>query len=176
MERALSSDRPPTYRRQPPGSSFDAIAPPVRQLLAATPTMLATVLAERAGWTGAASLFRAKVAMTRPEYVPPDPADRLVHEAGFQVECDLWFPEQPIPLGHHQDGKPPVLVMTSSFSGLIQARLLPIRATPGPAMRHVVAVAAVASGADPAVVGQRGRYLPGQNSPLPLTTLPKNAP
>jgi hypothetical protein len=68
--------------------------------------------------------------MIRPEYVPPDPADRLVHEAGFQVECDLWFPEQPIPLGHHQDGKPPVLVMTSSFSGMIQARLLPSRATP----------------------------------------------
>jgi hypothetical protein len=49
--------------------------------LAKTPTMPAATLAERVGWSGSASLFRAKVAAIRPEYAAPDPADRLVHEA-----------------------------------------------------------------------------------------------
>lgn len=99
-------------------------------LLAATPTMPAATAAERVGWSGSASLFRAKVAEIRPEYVVPDPADRLVHPPGFQVQCDLWFPHEALPLGHDQCDTPPVLVMTSTFSGFIQGRMLPTRTTP----------------------------------------------
>ncbi|WP_198418088.1 MULTISPECIES: DDE-type integrase/transposase/recombinase [Cryobacterium] len=101
----------------------------MRVLLAATPRMAATTLAERVGWSGSASVFRDKVALIRPEYVPPDPADRLVHEPGKQVQCDLWFPHEPLPLGHGQAGMPPVLVMTSTFSGFFQALMLPSRTT-----------------------------------------------
>ena len=101
-----------------------------RVLLAVTPTMPASVLAERVGWSGSASVFRDKVAVIRPEYLPPDPADRLVHEPRRQVQCDLWFPHEPLPLGHSQEGKPPVLVMTSTFSGFFQAMMLPSRSTP----------------------------------------------
>jgi hypothetical protein len=35
------------------------------------------------------------------------------------MQCDLWFPHEPLPLGHGQEGKPPELVMTSAFSGYI---------------------------------------------------------
>jgi hypothetical protein len=52
-----------------------------------TPTMPAATLAERVGWSGSASLFRAKVAVIRPEYAPPDPADRLVHERDCPRSC-----------------------------------------------------------------------------------------
>jgi hypothetical protein len=38
-------------------------------------------------------------------------------------------PHEPLPLGHGQEGKPPVLVMTSAFSGYGQARMLPTRTT-----------------------------------------------
>ena len=130
VERALAANRLPKYQRPPTGSTFDEFAPRVRELLATTPLMTASTLAERVGWSGSASLFREKVAKIRPEYVPPDPADRLVHEPGAQVQCDLWFPHEAIPLGRGQEGKPPVLVMTSSFSGNIQARMLPSRMTP----------------------------------------------
>ena len=92
--------------------------------------MAASTLAERVGWSGSASVFREKVAGIRPEYVPPDPADRLVHEPGKQAQCDLWFPHEPLPLGHGQEGTPPVLVMTSTFSGFFQAIMLPSRSTP----------------------------------------------
>ena len=57
VKRALEADRPLTYRRQPADSSFDAFAPRVRELLAKTPTTSATVLADRVGWTGTASLL-----------------------------------------------------------------------------------------------------------------------
>ena len=130
VERALESDRLPKYQRAATGSSFDAFAPRVRALLAVTPRMPASTLAERVGWSGSASVFRQKVARIRPEYVPPDPADRLVHEPGRQVQCDLWFPHEPLPLGHGQQGTPPVLVMTSTFSGFFQALMLPSRSTP----------------------------------------------
>jgi len=130
VDRALESDRVPKYQRAATGSSFDAYAAQVRVLLAETPRMAATTLAERVGWSGSASVFRDKVAAIRPEYVPPDPADRLVHEPGQQVQCDLWFPHAPLPLGHGQEGIPPVLVMTSTFSGFFQAIMLPSRTTP----------------------------------------------
>ncbi|GEP28745.1 hypothetical protein [Cryobacterium levicorallinum] len=109
VDRALESDRLPKYQRAATGSSFDAYAAQVRVLLAVTPRMPASTLAERVGWLGSASVFRDKVAAIRPEYVPPDPADRLVHEPGKQVQCDLWFPHEPSPLGHGQEGKPPAL-------------------------------------------------------------------
>ena len=130
VDRALESDRLPKYQRAATGSSFDAYAAQVRVLLAVAPRMPASTLAERVGWGGLASAFRDKVAAIRPEYVPPDPADRLVHEPGKQVQCDLWFPHEPLPLGHGQEGMPPVLVMTSTFSGFFQAIMLPSRTTP----------------------------------------------
>ncbi|MET4783750.1 IS21 family transposase [Glaciihabitans sp. UYNi722] len=130
VDRALEADRPPKYERSSNGSSFDDFVPRVRAFLTTTPTMPASTLAERVGWSGSASLFRSKVALIRPEYAPVDPADRLDHKPGFQVQCDLWFPHEPLPLGHGQHGTPPVLVMTSSFSGSIQSRMLPSRTTP----------------------------------------------
>lgn len=130
VERALAADRLPKYERPPRASRFDVFAPRVRALLAKTPSMPASTLAERVDWPGSSSLFRAKVALLRPEYVLPDPADRLVHSPGVQVQCDLWFPRDPIPLGHGQADKPPVLVMTSMFAGFVQALMLPSRQTP----------------------------------------------
>lgn len=129
MDRALAAERAPRYERAPAGSSFDSYEARVRSLLAKTPTMAATVLAERVDWSGSASLFRCKVAELRPEYAPADPADRLEHKPGATTQCDLWFPYEGIPLGHGQQDKPPVLVMTSTFSGFIQARMLPTRTT-----------------------------------------------
>lgn len=79
VDRALESDRQPKYQRAAIGSSFDAFAAQVRVLLVATPGMAASTLAERVGWLGSASAFREKVAGIRPEDVPPDPANRLVH-------------------------------------------------------------------------------------------------
>ncbi|KUM41136.1 DDE-type integrase/transposase/recombinase [Arthrobacter sp. EPSL27] len=129
VDRPFEADRPPKYERKPTGSSFDAYTPRVRALLVQTPTMPASVLAERTGWAGSASYFRDVIRAIRPEYLPADPVDRLVHEPGQAMQCDLWFLLEPLPLGHGQEGKPPVPVMMSAFSGYIQDRILPTRTT-----------------------------------------------
>ena len=74
VERALASDRPPRYERPAVATSFTTFEPLVRQLLAATPEMPATVVAERVGWTGSISWFRDHVRRLRPEHRPVDRA------------------------------------------------------------------------------------------------------
>ena len=128
VARAVTSDGPPKYVRQPVASAFDAVEGRVRGLLEEFPQMPATVLAERVGWEGSPSWFRKKVALLRPEHAPTDPADRIIYDAGDQAQCDLWFPETRIPV----DGRLvmlPVLVMVASFSRFITARMIPSRTT-----------------------------------------------
>ena len=85
---------------------FTPFEPAVRQVLAGTPQMPATVIAERVGWTGSITWFRDNVRRLRPEHRPVDPADRLVWLAGDAAQCDLWFPPRRIPL---EDGSTALL-------------------------------------------------------------------
>jgi len=101
----------------------------VRALLAEYPRMPATVIAERVGWTGSVTWFRENVARLRPRYLPVDPADRLPHAPGEQVQCDLWFPPVKVPVGPGQQASLPVLVMVASHSRFVTATMLPSRTT-----------------------------------------------
>lgn len=74
VKTALASDAPPRYRREPAGSLVDGVEPRVRELLAAYPTMSATVIAERVGWPYSIRTLSNRVAELRPVYLPPDPA------------------------------------------------------------------------------------------------------
>ncbi|QEV03612.1 MULTISPECIES: IS21 family transposase [Streptomyces] len=127
--RALASDRPPVYRRAPKGSAVDAVEPAIRELLKQTPTMPATVIAERIGWERGLSILRERVRELRPAYLPADPVSRTVYQPGELAQCDLWFPPVDIPLGYGQSGRPPVLVIVSGYSRMITARMLPSRTT-----------------------------------------------
>ena len=128
VAKAIASVDPPEYSRAAVTTSFEPFEVQVRQLLKATPSMPATVLAERVGWAGSATWFRQNVALIRPDYAPTDPADRIVYHPGDQVQCDLWFPEPRIPV----EGSLvmlPVLVMVASFSKFITAVMIPSRTT-----------------------------------------------
>ena len=92
VERALASDRPPKHERPTVATSFQPFEPRVRQLLATTPDMPATVIAERVGWTGSITWSRDNVRRLRPEHRPVDPSDRLIWLPGDAAQCDLWFP------------------------------------------------------------------------------------
>jgi hypothetical protein len=56
------------------GSIVDAVEPRIRELLAAWPTMPATVIAERIGWTRGLTVLKDRIRELRPVYLPPDPA------------------------------------------------------------------------------------------------------
>lgn len=127
---AVQAAAPPQYQRGPSRSAFDEFEDDVRRLLKGTPSMPASVIAERVGWTGSSSWFRKKVAQLKPEFAAKDPADRISFRAGDHAQCDLWFPPVDIPLGDGRFGSPPVLVIVASFSRFITAVMLPSRTTP----------------------------------------------
>ena len=128
---ALASDEPPRYSRGPAGSIVDEVEPRIRELLAVYPTMPATVIAERIGWTRGMTVFKERVAELRPAYLPVDPASRTSYEPGEIAQCDLWFPEIVLPVGPGQARMPaqlPVLVMVAAYSRWLTAVLIPSRA------------------------------------------------
>jgi transposase len=127
---ALASHAPPKYERKPAGSIVDAVEPRIRELLKAYPTMPATVIAERIGWTRSIRVLSGRVAELRPAYLPPDPASRTSYEPGEIGQCDLWFPPIRLPVGFGQTRKPtqlPVLTMVAGYSRWLSARLIPTR-------------------------------------------------
>jgi transposase len=108
----------------------DAVEPRIRELLQAYPTMPATVIAERIGWTHSIRVLSARVAELRPVYLPPDPASRTAYAAGEIAQCDLWFPPITLPVGFGQTRKPtqlPVLTMVAAYSRWLLALLIPSR-------------------------------------------------
>lgn len=127
---ALASDGPPKYTRQAKGSIVDAVEPRIRELLRAYPTMPATVIAERIGWTRSIRVLSGRVAELRPAYLPPDPASRTSYAAGEIAQCDLWFPPIQLPVGFGQVRRPtqlPVLTMITGYARWLRAVLIPTR-------------------------------------------------
>jgi transposase len=127
---ALASDGPPKYERAPAGSIVDAVEPRIRELLQACPTMPATVIAERIGWTRGLTVLKERVRELRPVYLPPDPASRTSYVAGEIAQCDLWFPPITLPVGFGQVRKPtqlPVLTMVTGYARWLSAVLIPSR-------------------------------------------------
>lgn len=129
VERAVASDRPPKYERPAVPTSFTPFEPAVRQLLAKTPDMPATVIAERVGWTGSITWFRDNVRRLRPDHNPVDPSDRLIWLPGDAAHCDLCFPPKKIPLEDGSKTLLPVLVITAAHSRFILGRMIPTRTT-----------------------------------------------
>ena len=130
VKAALRSDGPPRYERPLRGSVVDEVEPRIRELLQAFPTMPATVIAERIGWTRSIRVLRDRVAELRPVYLPPDPASRTAYVAGEIAQFDLWFPPISLPVGSGQSRTAkqlPVLTMVCGYSRWAAAVLIPSR-------------------------------------------------
>jgi transposase len=127
---AIASDAPPRYERKRPGSAVDGFEDAIREQLALVPTMPATVIAERVGWSRGITVFKERVAELRPAYLPVDPASRTSYVAGDIAQCDLWFPPIELPVGFGQIRKPvqlPVLTMVTGYSRWLSGILIPTR-------------------------------------------------
>ncbi len=125
---ALRSGEPPRYERPARGSAVDAVEPLIRDLLREFPTMPATVIGERIGWTRGITILRDRVGELRPLFVPPDPCQRTTYLPGELAQFDLWQPDIEIPVGFGQHDKFWVVVGVSGFSRLIAAWMVPSRA------------------------------------------------
>ena len=131
VKAAIRAQGPPSYARAGRGSLVDEVEPRIRELLQATPTMPATVVAERIGWEHSIRILRTRVSELRPVYLPPDPASRSTYEPGEVAQCDFWFPDIELPVGYGQTRTAqqlPVLTMVSGYSRWMCAVLVPTRA------------------------------------------------
>jgi transposase len=127
---AIASEGPPKYCRRPSGSAVDEFEDAIREQLKQVPTMPATVIAERVGWTRGITVFKERVRELRPAYLPPDPASRTCYQAGDVAQCDFWFPPINLPMGFGQVRRPtqlPVLTMVTGYSRWLSAVLVPTR-------------------------------------------------
>jgi transposase len=121
---ALRSEEAPRYVREGRGSAVDAFEPEIRGLLAVTPDMPATVVAERIGWTRGITVLRERVAELRPAYQVPEAFGRTEYKPGELCQWDLWFPAYDIPVGYGQTAVLPVLVGVPCYSRWTLARMI----------------------------------------------------
>lgn len=121
---AVRSSQPPSYEREPVGSAVDALEGEIRRLLAKTPDMPSTVIAERIGWTRGMTILRDRVREIRPDYLVPEGYGRTTYEPGELAQWDLWWPEVDIPVGYEQTARLPVLVGVLGYSRWILARMI----------------------------------------------------
>lgn len=109
---------------------MDGVEPRIRELLKACPTMPATVIAERIGWSNSSRALSGRVAELRPVYLPPDPAGRTSYVAGEIGQHDFWFPDIRLPVGCGQTRTAtqlPVLTMITGYSRWLSGVLIPTR-------------------------------------------------
>ena len=130
VKAALAAVGPPKYERAPAGSVVDEFEPRIGELLRSIPTMPATVIAERIGWSRSIRTLSGRVAQLRPYYLPPDPASRTSYAAGEIAQCDFWFPDIVVPVGFGQARTAkqlPVLTMVCGYSRWASGVLIPTR-------------------------------------------------
>jgi transposase len=125
---AIRSTSPPKYERARAGSAVDAVEPQIRELLAEFPSMPATVIAERIGWTQGMTILKERVRELRPLFLPPDPCQRTTYRPGELTQWDLWQPDVEIPVGFGQFTKGWVVNGVSGFSRLHAGWMVPTRA------------------------------------------------
>ena len=91
---ALRLDGPPRYERAPAGSVVDEVEPRIRELLQACPTMPATVIAERIGWTRGMTVLKERVRGAAAGVSAAGPGLAHGYVAGEIAQCDFWFPRR----------------------------------------------------------------------------------
>jgi transposase len=121
---ALRGDEPPSYRRQGSGSAVDGFESEIRRLLAVTPDMPATVIAERIGWQRGMTILRERVAELRPLYRPLEAFGRTDYRPGELAQWDLWEPAVDIPVGWGQATRLQVMVGVACYSRFVVARMI----------------------------------------------------
>jgi transposase len=119
ISRALRSDQPPRYERQPKGSKLDPFKDEIHRLLRADRTLTGVrirELLEPLGFEGSKTIVDDYLRELRPLVNPPRTFQRTIYRPGEICQFDLWEPSHPIPVGHGQLRKGYVVVACLGYS------------------------------------------------------------
>jgi transposase len=119
IRRALKSDKPPRYERQPKGSKLDPFKDEIHRLLAQDPKLPGVIVRERLetlGFDGSKTIVDDYLREVRPLHLKMRTHQRTIYRPGELCQFDLWEPSAPIPVGHGQLRKGFVVVACLGYS------------------------------------------------------------
>jgi len=134
VRRALSCERPPTYRRRKKAASkLDPFKEEIERLLRADHRLPGTRVREliaELGYEGGRTILDEHLREVRPRFTPRRTYQRTVYRPGEICQFDLWEPKGEIPVGHGQTRRAWVVTCALGFSragagALIFARQAP---------------------------------------------------
>jgi transposase len=105
VRRALAAETPPKYSRAPAASKLDPLEEWICEQLQGDPSIHSLRLREMAaelGYEGGKTIFDDYVREVRPRFLVRRTFQRTVYRPGELVQCDLWEPRDPVPVGHGQ--------------------------------------------------------------------------
>ena len=127
VRRALSADSPPRYSRAPSASKLDPFRDWICEQLWADPSIQSLRLREMAselGYGGGKTIFDDFVREVRPRFLVKRTFQRTVYRPGELVQCDLWEPREPVPVGHGQTRRGWVVTAELCWSRVIAGALI----------------------------------------------------
>jgi transposase len=127
VAKAVQSDTPPKYVRAPAASKLDPFKDWICEQLRADPAIQAQRLRELASefdYGGGKTIFDDYVREVRPRFLVRRTFQRTIYRQGELVQCDLWEPRQPIPVGHGQTRRGWVVTAQLCWSRVIAGALI----------------------------------------------------
>jgi transposase len=127
VRRALAAETPPKYSRAPAASKLDPLKEWICKQLQGDPSIQSLRLREMAaelGYEGGKTIFDDYVRKVRPRFLVRRTFQRTVYRAGELVQCDLWEPRDPVPVGHGQSRRGWVVTAELCWSRVIAGALV----------------------------------------------------
>jgi hypothetical protein len=127
VTRAIESETPPRYERKAIGSKLDSFKDWICEQLREDPSIQAQRLREIAtelGYEGGKTIFDDYVREVRPRFLVRRTFQRTIYRPGELVQCDLWEPREPIPVGHGQTRRGWVVTAEVCWSRVIAGALV----------------------------------------------------
>jgi transposase len=127
VAKAVASEMPPRYSRAPAGSKLDPFKDWICVQLREDPAIQAQRLRELAaelGYAGGKTIFDDYVREVRPRFRVRRTFQRTIYRPGELVQCDLFEPREPVPVGHGQTRRGWVVTAEACWSRVIAGALV----------------------------------------------------
>jgi transposase len=127
IRRALAAGTPPRYSRPPAPSKLDPFKDWICEQLRVDPGIQSLRLREMAielGYAGGKTIFDDFVREVRPRFQVRRTFQRTIYRPGELMQCDLWEPRDPVPVGHGQTRRGWVVTAELCWSRVIAGTLI----------------------------------------------------